>query len=171
MMLLKQVFVLAIATATGRAVVDYPSGSSSASSTRVTSDSAKGRLAPRPADRPRPDVRGSGCSNGGGADQGPRTHVMLTASRLKQSVLGEWRFGDSRRATRRTPARRWPQSGWTEPLHRHRAMGVDFSDDAALHYAEIRANLKKRGALIEANDPLIAADACARGLTLVTNNA
>jgi tRNA(fMet)-specific endonuclease VapC len=47
---------------------------------------------------------------------------------------------------------------------------VDFSDDAALHYAEIRANLKKRGALIGANDLLIAAHARARGLTLVTNN-
>jgi tRNA(fMet)-specific endonuclease VapC len=47
---------------------------------------------------------------------------------------------------------------------------VDFSDDAALHYAEIRANLKKRGALIGANDLLIAAHARALGLTLVTNN-
>jgi tRNA(fMet)-specific endonuclease VapC len=47
---------------------------------------------------------------------------------------------------------------------------IDFSDDAALHYAEIRASLKKRGALIGANDLLIAAHARARGLTLVTNN-
>jgi tRNA(fMet)-specific endonuclease VapC len=47
---------------------------------------------------------------------------------------------------------------------------VDFSDDAALHYAEIRADLKKRGALIGANDLLIAAHARALGLTLVTNN-
>ena len=47
---------------------------------------------------------------------------------------------------------------------------IDFSDDAALHYAEIRANLKRRGALIGANDLLIAAHARARGLTLVTNN-
>jgi tRNA(fMet)-specific endonuclease VapC len=47
---------------------------------------------------------------------------------------------------------------------------IDFSDDAALHYAEIRASLKKRGALIGANDLLIAAHARALGLTLVTNN-
>ena len=47
---------------------------------------------------------------------------------------------------------------------------VDFSDDAALHYAEIRADLKKRGALIGANDLLIAAHAHALGLTLVTND-
>jgi tRNA(fMet)-specific endonuclease VapC len=47
---------------------------------------------------------------------------------------------------------------------------VDFSADAPLHYAEIRADLKKRGALIGANDLLIAAHARALELTLVTNN-
>jgi tRNA(fMet)-specific endonuclease VapC len=47
---------------------------------------------------------------------------------------------------------------------------VDFADDAALHYAEIRADLKKRGRLIGANDLFIAAHARALGLTLVTNN-
>ena len=44
------------------------------------------------------------------------------------------------------------------------------TDDAAIHYAEIRANLKKRGAMIGANDLFIAAHARAMGLTLVTNN-
>ena len=39
-----------------------------------------------------------------------------------------------------------------------------------LHYAEIRADLKKRGAMIGANDLFIAAHARALGLTLVTNN-
>ena len=47
---------------------------------------------------------------------------------------------------------------------------VDFADDAALHYAEIRADLKKRGTQIGANDLFIAAHARALGLTLVTNN-
>lgn len=47
---------------------------------------------------------------------------------------------------------------------------VVFSDDAALQYAEIRADLKKRGALIGANDLLIAAHARALSLVLVTNN-
>jgi len=47
---------------------------------------------------------------------------------------------------------------------------LDFADDAALRYAEIRADLKKRGALIGANDLFIAAHARALGLTLVTNN-
>ena len=47
---------------------------------------------------------------------------------------------------------------------------LHFEDDAALHYAEIRADLKKRGTLIGANDLFIAAHARALGLTLVTNN-
>src|SRR5882762_1402080 len=46
---------------------------------------------------------------------------------------------------------------------------VGFADDAALHYAEIRADLKRRGMLIGANDLFIAAHARALGLTLVTN--
>ncbi len=47
---------------------------------------------------------------------------------------------------------------------------LDFADGAAIHHAEIRADLKKRGALIGANDLFIAAHARALGLTLVTNN-
>jgi tRNA(fMet)-specific endonuclease VapC len=47
---------------------------------------------------------------------------------------------------------------------------VSLSDDAAIHYAGIRADLKGRGAMIEANDLFIAAHARSLGLTLVTNN-
>jgi tRNA(fMet)-specific endonuclease VapC len=47
---------------------------------------------------------------------------------------------------------------------------LDFPDQAALHYAKIRAELKTRGAMIGANDLLIAAHARSLGLTLVTNN-
>jgi tRNA(fMet)-specific endonuclease VapC len=47
---------------------------------------------------------------------------------------------------------------------------LDFTDAAAQHYAEIRADLKKRGAIIGANDLFIAAHARCLGLTLVTNN-
>lgn len=48
------------------------------------------------------------------------------------------------------------------------AVGLD--EEAARHYAEIRADLKRRGAMIGANDLFIAAHARALGLTLVTNN-
>ena len=47
---------------------------------------------------------------------------------------------------------------------------LDFDGQAATHYAEIRADLKSRGALIGANDLVIAAHARSLGLTLVTNN-
>jgi tRNA(fMet)-specific endonuclease VapC len=47
---------------------------------------------------------------------------------------------------------------------------LGFDDEAASHYAQIRADLKKRGGLIGANDLFIAAHARSRGLTLVTNN-
>jgi tRNA(fMet)-specific endonuclease VapC len=45
-----------------------------------------------------------------------------------------------------------------------------LTDAAATQYAEIRADLKKRGAMIGANDLFIAAHARGMGLTLVTNN-
>ncbi len=47
---------------------------------------------------------------------------------------------------------------------------VALDEDAAVHYAEIRADLERRGAMIGANDLFIAAHARALGLTLVTNN-
>jgi tRNA(fMet)-specific endonuclease VapC len=47
---------------------------------------------------------------------------------------------------------------------------LDLPDDAASDYGEIRADLKKRGTLIGANDLFIAAHARSRRLTLVTNN-
>ncbi|MET0551607.1 MAG: PIN domain-containing protein [Vicinamibacteria bacterium] len=47
---------------------------------------------------------------------------------------------------------------------------LDYTEEDAVHYASIRADLKRRGALIGANDLFIAAHARSRGLTLVTNN-
>ncbi len=47
---------------------------------------------------------------------------------------------------------------------------LDFPDEAAAHYANIRAYLKIRGTMIGANDLLIAAHARSLGLILVTNN-
>lgn len=48
---------------------------------------------------------------------------------------------------------------------------LDLPDEAAQHYAEIRAHLKKSGTMIGTNDLFIAAHARFLGLTLVTNNA
>ena len=47
---------------------------------------------------------------------------------------------------------------------------LDWPDEAASHYAAIRADLKKKGTPIGGNDLLIAAHARALDLTLVTNN-
>jgi tRNA(fMet)-specific endonuclease VapC len=47
---------------------------------------------------------------------------------------------------------------------------LDFPDEAARHYAQIRAHLQQRGTIIGAHDLLIASHARCLGLTLVTNN-
>jgi tRNA(fMet)-specific endonuclease VapC len=47
---------------------------------------------------------------------------------------------------------------------------LEFREDGATHYAQIRADLKKRGQMIGANDLFIAAHARSLGLRLVTNN-
>jgi len=47
---------------------------------------------------------------------------------------------------------------------------LGFPDEAAVHSAQIRGDLKKRGQVIGANDLFIAAHARSLGLMLVTNN-
>ena len=47
---------------------------------------------------------------------------------------------------------------------------LDWPQAAAKHYAEIRANLKRRGAQLGAADLMIAAHARALGAIIVTNN-
>ena len=54
-------------------------------------------------------------------------------------------------------------------LLRHLAV-LEWSADAAEHYAEIRADLKKKGQLIGSNDLLIAAHARSVGAVVVMNN-
>ena len=56
-----------------------------------------------------------------------------------------------------------------ELLIRHVAV-LDWPREAAEHYAEIRADLKKRGQLIGSNVLLIAAHARCIGAIVVTNN-
>jgi tRNA(fMet)-specific endonuclease VapC len=47
---------------------------------------------------------------------------------------------------------------------------LDWTPPAARHYAEIRADLKKRGTMIGANDLMIAAHARSLAAVVVTNN-
>jgi tRNA(fMet)-specific endonuclease VapC len=52
----------------------------------------------------------------------------------------------------------------------HHVEVLEYPDEAALHYAQIRTALKASGSVIGANDLFIAAHARSLGLTLVTNN-
>ena len=47
---------------------------------------------------------------------------------------------------------------------------LDWDRAAGEHYADIRADLKRRGETIGANDLMIAAHARSLGATLITNN-
>ena len=47
---------------------------------------------------------------------------------------------------------------------------IPFGDDAAVEYGRIRADLRRKGTPIGANDLMIAAHAKSLGMTLVTNN-
>jgi tRNA(fMet)-specific endonuclease VapC len=47
---------------------------------------------------------------------------------------------------------------------------LDLPEEAALHYAQIRAALRQKGTMIGSNDLFLAAHARALSLTLVTNN-
>lgn len=52
----------------------------------------------------------------------------------------------------------------------HHLAVLDWPQEAAKHYAEIRADLKKKGTMIGSNDLLIAAHARSLDATVVTNN-
>jgi len=67
-----------------------------------------------------------------------------------------------------SPRRQQDQAALDEYL-RHVEV-LDFPDEAALHYAQIRARLKVHGEMIGANDLFIAAHARSLEVTLVTNN-
>jgi len=47
---------------------------------------------------------------------------------------------------------------------------LEWTNEAAEHYAEIRAEVKKRGQLIGASDLMIAAHARSQAAVIVTNN-
>jgi tRNA(fMet)-specific endonuclease VapC len=56
-----------------------------------------------------------------------------------------------------------------DALLRHLTL-LELNADAALHYAEIRSDLKKKGQLIGANDLMIAVHARSINAVIVTNN-
>ncbi len=68
-----------------------------------------------------------------------------------------------------TSSRKKANRAAVDALVRHLTV-IDWSRDAAEHYAEIRIDLKKRGQMIGSNDLLIAAHARSLGAVVVTNN-
>ena len=66
-------------------------------------------------------------------------------------------------------AKRKQNQAVLDGLVRHLAV-LSWPQEAAQHYAEIRHDLKKRGAQLGAADLMIAAHARAVGATVVTNN-
>ena len=89
--------------------------------------------------------------------------VPLQAQVMSVVTLAELLYGvqtSSRKKANRTAV---------DALVRHLTV-IDWSRDAAEHYAEIRIDLKKRGQRIGSNDLLIAANARSLGAVVVTNN-
>ena len=56
-----------------------------------------------------------------------------------------------------------------DALTRHLSV-IEWTRDAAEHYADIRADLRKKGQVIGSNDLMIAAHARSLGAVVVTNN-
>ena len=69
----------------------------------------------------------------------------------------------------RLSARRKTNQAAVDALVAHLRI-LDWTREAAGHYADIRATLKKAGTMIGANDLMIAAHARSAGATMVTNN-
>lgn len=82
---------------------------------------------------------------------------------LSAVVLAELRYG-----VRRSSQRERSEAALDDFLAFMQVL--DWPEEAAEHYADIRAALAKEGAPIGSNDLLIAAHARAEGVVLVTNN-
>lgn len=83
--------------------------------------------------------------------------------RMSSVVRAELTFG-ARNSSRAAENLRLIEAFW-EPF-----ISLSFDDLCADHYGAIRADLKRQGRLIGANDLLIAATALAHHLTLITHN-
>jgi tRNA(fMet)-specific endonuclease VapC len=91
--------------------------------------------------------------------------VSLEHQVMSAMTLAELAYGVQASAA----ARRKQNQAVLDSLVRHLAV-LDWPQEAAGHYAEIRADLKRRGAQLGAADLMIAAHARAIGATVVTNN-
>ncbi len=89
---------------------------------------------------------------------------------LQQQVMSAVTFAELTYGVQASAApKRKQNQAVLDSLALHLAV-LDWPQEAAQHYAEIRADLKKRGAQLGAADLMIAAHARAMGATVVTNN-
>lgn len=89
---------------------------------------------------------------------------------LQQQVMSAVTFAELTYGVQASAApKRKQNQAVLDSLALHLAV-LDWPQEAAQHYAEIRVDLKKRGAQLGAADLMIAAHARAIGATVVTNN-
>lgn len=89
---------------------------------------------------------------------------------LQQQVMSAVTFAELTYGVQASAvAKRKQNQAVLDSLALHLAV-LDWPQDAAKHYAEIRSDLKRRGAQLGAADLMIAAHARAMGAVIVTNN-
>lgn len=102
--------------------------------------------------------------------ESPALAARVQAVPLQQQVMSVVTFAElSYGVQASTATRRKQNQAVLDSLVLHLAV-LDWPQLAAQHYAEIRQDLKRRGAQLGAADLMIAAHARAIGATVVTNN-
>lgn len=102
--------------------------------------------------------------------ESPALAAQVQSVPLQQQVMSAVTFAELTYGVRASAvARRKQNQAVLDNLALHLAV-LDWPQEAAQHYAEIRLDLKKRGAQLGAADLMISAHARAIGATVVTNN-
>lgn len=102
--------------------------------------------------------------------ESPALAARVQSVPLQQQVMSAVTFAELTYGVQASAAAKRKQNqSVLDSLVLHLAV-LDWPQDAAKHYAEIRAGLKKRGAQLGAADLMIAAHARAVGAIVVTNN-
>ena len=102
--------------------------------------------------------------------ESPALAAHVQSVPLEQQVMSAVTFAElSYGVQASAAAKRKQNQAVLDSLTLHLAI-LDWPQEAARHYAEIRLDLKKRGAQLDAADLMIAAHARAMGATVVTNN-
>jgi tRNA(fMet)-specific endonuclease VapC len=102
--------------------------------------------------------------------ESPALAAKVQSVPLQQQVMSAVTFAELTYGVQASAAAKRKQNqSVLDSLVLHLAV-LDWPQDAAKHYAEIRTDLKKRGAQLGAADLMIAAHARAMGAIVVTNN-